>query len=117
MTCIFKASHKKIFSTNFRKITTQRLFHPFSYLYYYHWLHAPFVESIEINPEDYRCEATEDLLVPTIFIGIQYHMIFQYRAIVRNMQKEKLCEGQLLSFFVCAVSLKTNLRLLTQYNY
>ena len=38
-----------------------------AFLQCYLWLHAPFVESIEINPEDYGHELTEeDMLVSTI---------------------------------------------------
>ena len=38
-----------------------------TFLQYYLWLHAPFVESIEIEPENYGYELTEDdMLVPTV---------------------------------------------------
>ena len=54
-----------------RKITTDIVIHPIyikrAFLQCYLWLHALFVESIEINPEDYGYEFTEDdMLVPTI---------------------------------------------------
>ena len=59
----------KIISIRLRKITIDIVIHHIkqAFLQCYTWLHAPFVESIEINSEDYRYELTEDdILVPII---------------------------------------------------
>ena len=63
--------NQKLFQLNLEKLPpTSSSIHihiKWAFLQCYLWLHAPFVESVEINPEDYGYELTEeDMLVPTI---------------------------------------------------
>ena len=67
----FETYHQKSFQLDLEKLpTTSSSIHIHmkgAFLQCYLWLHVPFVESIEINPEDYGYELTEeDMLVPTI---------------------------------------------------
>ena len=67
----FEMYHQKSFQLDSEKLPpTSSSIHihiKWAFLQSYHWLHAKFVESIEINHEDYGYELTEeDMLVPTI---------------------------------------------------
>ena len=70
----FKTYHKKSFQLDLEKLPpTSSSIHIHikrAYLQCYLWLHAPFVESIEVNPEDYGYEFTADeMLLPIIVAG------------------------------------------------
>ena len=70
----FKTYHKKSFQLDLEKLPpTSSLINIHikrAYLQCYLRLHAPFVESIQVNPEDYGYEFTADeVLLPIIVAG------------------------------------------------